>query len=253
MEMRHLTIAGLAISALGAAAFGASPFMNVDRSNMPVFTANDIGLEAIDIVTGEVAFSSFGAGPRDNFKTTYSSVLNTDGNPWASGDTLANGSGFQTALGGAFFDDFAKVSVAGSRTADALNNIRFVGGASVAGGVLFFDFFDSNEQFVDGFGVQLPQGGAFIWTIGLKPTPEFPDFILKPEAGFLQIAAGENNTAIWFQSELPAIGGNIGTPGAGTGSFDTTVYMFELNNIPTPGALALFGLAGLASARRRRA
>ena len=244
MEMRHLTIAGLAISAMGAAAFGASPFMEVDRTNMPVYSAADIGLEAIDMATGEIAYSNFGATPRDNGKTTYSSMFD--------GFTFSVNSG----VGGAIFDDYAKIGF-GARTGDALNNIRFAGGVALAGDVGFFDFFDTDGNFVDGFGVTFPQGGNFIWTIDLKAGPgEEP--IVKVGAGFLQLSGGENNAITWFTAGGNAgqVGSNMGFVGEDpgiTGDFADTVYAFELNNVPTPGAIALFGLAGLASARRRRA
>ncbi len=49
--------------------------------------------------------------------------------------------------------------------------------------------------------------------------------------------------------------GNIGwvdAPPPGLGGGDLIITPFEVDNIPVPGALALFGLAGLARTRRRR-
>ena len=70
-------------------------------------------------------------------------------------------------------------------------------------------------------------------------------------SGFMQIAGddGTNNgsgfatTLRWFETDEAVDVGSNDAP---------TIFAFQMNGVPTPGAVALFGLAGLAATRRRR-
>ncbi|TVQ82259.1 MAG: hypothetical protein EA380_00590, partial [Phycisphaeraceae bacterium] len=153
-------------------------------------------------------------------------------------------SAFAAASGPGGFDDY--VSTAGNDI--ILEEFRFVGGVTAAGGVLFFDFFDNAQNFVDGFGLQLPQAGNFIWTITLNVP------IIVPNAGIVQAffnndpGIGPVTSGQWFLSDsATTVGSDSRTfGGAAGGAFQ---HSFELSGtvIPAPGALALMGLAGLAA------
>ncbi|MBL0927739.1 MAG: hypothetical protein IBJ11_08820 [Phycisphaerales bacterium] len=128
-----------------------------------------------------------------------------------------------------------------------LSAIRFVGGVTAANGVLFFDYFDSGGNFVNGFGVQLPSAGDFIWTITLAPAT-----IQVATSGFMQITANTGTNGRWFfTTTAPTVGGNAIGTGTGAGLTPQRYNAFELS-IPSAGTGALFGLAGLVGLRRRR-
>lgn len=134
----------------------------------------------------------------------------------------------------------------------SMEQFKFVGGVDVVGGVMFFDFFDVTGAYVDGFGVQLSSAGNFIWTITLG-TP-----MNIASGGYVQASVDDEDLAgvgsfaasQWF---LGNNGATIGDAGAPEASPDFN-YNFEIIGVavPTPGSLALLGLGGLATVRRRR-
>ncbi len=156
---------------------------------------------------------------------------------------------FSPATGNVGLDDYASIA-----TDDiVLTSFRFVGGVGASGepgGSMSFQFFDSDETFVDSFGINLPQGGAFTWTITLN------DPITIPANGLVQAVVGEGFTGRWFLgATAPTIGSNDPEIGGAELADGTPLsHRFELNGVlvPTPGSAALLGLAGLAAVRRRR-
>lgn len=165
------------------------------------------------------------------------------------------GAGFQAfPVGGPSlgFDDYDSIATGG--TID-VQSYRFVGGVNVAGGVMFFEFFDSTSTFVDSFGVALPQAGNFIWTITINT---FPGGVVIPDAGIHQVvtddvgAFGPAALGQWFLSDAnPTIGTSNPAIGGAAGGFS---HKFEINGefVPAPATAALMGLGGLVAARRRR-
>ncbi len=130
-------------------------------------------------------------------------------------------------------------------TPNARYNV-FVRGGSVAGSVGWSDNFLGNYTFADG-GVAVPGGvgsanniasGTYAW-------------------GFNSAQWTNGNLGI-FNSSAAGISGSAGTwsiqiydwVGADSGSLLS--WTLNVNEVPAPGAAALFGLAGLAGLRRRR-
>lgn len=223
--MRTLSVA--CVLAMAGSAF-AIDTINIDRSTMLL----DNGVYTIQATPMDQAIpTSRSAGP------VYSNL-----DPGPNGYVAA-----PAASGTGGFDDYVSTLAPGNVT---LAEFSFVGGTSVVGGAVFFDFFDANQNFVDGFGVQLSQAGNFIWTITINVPFDIPG------AGLVQVFFDDgsvisNAPGQWFLGDA---GPTIGTEdsflgGAGNGTFS---HNFELVHIPAPGAIALMGLAGLAATRRRR-
>ena len=125
---------------------------------------------------------------------------------------------------------------------ELLTQFRFVGGVTVANTSLRFTFADSAAVELSSFTVALPQGGNFNWTITLTEA----DSIDVANIGSLTIAGVDGAVGRWFLTSTPA---SVGSQTPVTGAF---IHAFELTTVvPTPGALALLGLAGLAGRRRR--
>lgn len=153
---------------------------------------------------------------------------------------------FAAATGNIGFDDYSSIA----EDDIVLTSFRFVGGVQQAGGTMSFQFFNAAEEFVDSFGITLPQAGNFIWTITINSE------VIIPAGGILQAEVGEGFTGQWFLgSTIPTIGTNDPEIGGGELADGTSLsHRFELNGtlIPTPGAVALLGMAGVAATRRRR-
>lgn len=224
MKNQITAIAALTLSC-GIASAGPVNAGQIDRSNYQLYNAysND-SRGALNSV-----FSDLEPGP-DGFV--------------AFDDTLIDSNGELEVAGVA---DYSSVSNADI----VLNQFQFIGGVDQAGGVVFFDFFSSAGDFIDGFGVQLPEAGDFNWTIDLDTAIEISS------AGLVQMSiddedlAGAGSTAAgrWF---LGNAGATIGDSGLAEADPDFN-FNFALNTaVPAPGALALFGLGGLAATRRRR-
>ena len=86
-----------------------------------------------------------------------------------------------------------------------LTSMRFAGGTTVAGGILWFDFYSdrSMTNLVNYTGVQTPQSGDFVYTVTLG------NAITIPDAGVLEISANTGTTGHWYGGSVaPSIGTN---------------------------------------------
>lgn len=207
-------IAGLSIAGIASAAPITGDFNMLDPS---MYTLTATPLDSADAGRGELDPSFYSA---------------IDG-PYTA---------FAAATGTIGFDDY------GTDAEDdiVLTSFRFVGGVAEVGGTMSFQFFDADENFADSFGITLSQAGNFIWTITLNSE------VIVPANGLVQAVVGEEFTGQWFLgSTAPIIGTNdLEIGGNGT----TSSHRFELNGVlvPTPGAVALLGMAGVCATRRRR-
>lgn len=222
--MKRINQPIIALVAVGMFSAPALAGFTVDHSNYPIYSdGNGVTITATPIGEGYGGV----AGP---FAPIYDSI------PGFAGSFTGAGPG------GFLFDDYTSTAAPGTY---GLTKVMFVGGVDVAS-VLFFDFFDTGGSFIDGFGVGLGPG-LFVYTITAGGNP----FVLADEAGSMMMTPDPLATLTWFFSPGAAIGSNIGVPGSETGSDLDTIYSFALF-IPSPGALALLGVAGLLGAPRRR-
>lgn len=161
---------------------------------------------------------------------------------------------FSPAAGVLGFDDYDSIVEADSFL---LGSFSFVGGLSTSG-ALRVEFLNAQNVVANQFTVNLPAGNN-IWTIDLALNPKDSTFLV-PSAGVVRLTSIAGATAParsgqWFLSTTaPAIGTQLTTFGttAGTASSGFS-HRFELQQVPTPGALALAGAGGLLLSRRRRA
>jgi len=151
-------------------------------------------------------------------------------------------------------DDYNKF-VPGQSTVYTMDHFQFIGGVAQPGQVMFFTFFDSNGSYVSSFGVQLPYGGGYIWTI----TGAGGGSMGRPVhfGGFVQMWADDGSvvvlsTGIWYlNSDAPTVCTTGPTyPGLTVGG----VYLDHKFAIlvPEPGTLALFGMGIMTLVVRRR-
>ena len=215
----------IAITTLVAAAGLASADVNLesvqDRSGYQMFnaTATEIGTQSRGGV-GPTQYDNIAAGPGGYVAFPASNV-----NP----------------IGVADYQSVATNNI-------ALDEFQFVGGVDALGGTVFFDFFDANGAFVDGFGVSLSQTGNFIWTITT-------DGLFEAAAGgFVQMTVDDGGFVVpnaqWFLSDgAAAIGDALLEDAGGGNNFNFALVGSE---VPAPGAVALLGLSGLVASRRRR-
>jgi MYXO-CTERM domain-containing protein len=234
-EMR-VTPSVLAIAlASGVAATGSAQTpISVDRTGYDIFDSSQITITATSL-------SSWSESERQG-NDVYSS-LGTDGT-----------FGFSSTSTGpsALIDDYTGDGSAGNIF--RLRFVTFVGGVSNAGDIIYFDFFSVQGLFISGFGVMMPNTLNQVWTFNVNSGTTQPvgsNQIDVLNSGFLQIAGDDgslNDSGLatnlrWFETnEVVDIGSNDAP----------TIFAFQVTGVPTPGAVALFGLAGLAAVRRRR-
>ncbi|MDA0803737.1 MAG: hypothetical protein O2819_08315 [Planctomycetota bacterium] len=128
--------------------------------------------------------------------------------------------------------------------AEQLLSFRFVGGVDTADSSLRFTFWNAaGDTQVSTFDVTLSQAGNYIWTITLDAA----DNILAPQNGWMEVTGVDGATGKWFLTTTAA---SVGSQVPVSGDY---IHAFEMttSGVPAPGALALLGLAGLVSRRRR--
>jgi uncharacterized protein (TIGR03382 family) len=150
-------------------------------------------------------------------------------------------------------DDYSAAAPLGD--SNRVWSFTFVGGVAAANGVLDVFFLDTGAigpaNVVSSFGVMLPRAGDFIWTITFNPAIAPRPTIAQN--GGVQIQSRTGTAGRWFfTGTAPSVGGNDVGVGTGAGLAPQRNQAFEIVTIPTPGAAALLGLAGVALARRRR-
>lgn len=219
--------AGLAVASSASADLTDAPHANLLSSEHYSITATPIDGPDLAGVFG-TAYSNMDAGP----------------NGYVA---------FPAASGYVGFDDYDSIGTSG--TIDVAT-FRFVGGVDVAGGVMFFEFYDTSSAFVDSFGVALTNPGNFIYTITITA---YPGSVIVPEAGVAQMyidGAGDFGPAANGQWFLGDAGPTVGTQSSAIGSDSSGQFAhnFEINGdyVPAPASVALLGLGGLAATRRRR-
>ncbi len=222
MTRTLIVAAGLALASSASADLTGGPRTNMLNSGQYSITATPIGGPDIAGVFG-TAYSNMNASAAGGF------------------------SAFAAATGAVGFDDYDSIGTSG--TID-VSTFRFVGGVQQAGGIMFFDFYDTNSAFVDSFGVALTNAGNFIYTITINT---YPGGVVVPEAGILEVTVGAGFTGQWFLSDAaPTVGTQSNTFGGASGG--ALSHKFEINGdyVPAPASAALLGLGGLAAIRRRR-
>lgn len=206
--MRIILTAALLAAAAGTSL--AAPQGIVDHGNVPLLGPSHATAAPLDSVTvdrsADVMFANMGAG--------------------------AGYAAYGAATGVIGWDDYVSVA-AGPLD---LTTVKFIGGVTVAGGIVWFDFFDyAGANWINGFGVQLPQAGNYIWTITLGSV-----YTVDP-TGILQITADTASGTLgqWYLSDaLP----NVGTqdPNFGYAPPPYTAK-FELRALPTVSGPFCFG------------
>lgn len=216
---------GLAVAVMAASAVADDlPWISSDK------------LTAQDLMSGEIVFGQ-GVNLKDFGKQTYDSGIGND--------TVSSGPIVGSLSGSAIMDDFTKKS--NDSAGGTLSLFQFMGGA-VQDGVLGVRFWDDNMNLVSGFQLVLPVTGEYIWSFDVRELG-----IDKPDSGFVQIDYQGKGEFTWLWTDALNIGFNDWDPGNQDGSTNNTLYAFSMWNLPAPGAIALFGLAGLVGTRRRRA
>jgi len=127
----------------------------------------------------------------------------------------------------------------------ALEQFVFVGGVTNAGEIAFFNFYDSGGTHVNGFAVQFPVGGPYIWTIGLSSPFSIPGagrVIMTTDDGSFQV----NSSGQWYSSDQAILGSNDptsmivdGVPVDHLGPANPNIMAFELRgsmSTPTAGS-----------------
>jgi len=278
--MVKLVSAVALLAAAGAAQAAFFEVRSVDTSSLgsPISTSSalfqstaagnsTIGGPSADAIEGNQA--SWGLASAANQALAYDSYVAIDVGPSFGGDIDVKGDGFQANPGdlssiGNPFGAANSISAlwfmdpAGPRPiVGSVNNALFGGADALFVGR--FTFRATGGAIPNGT-LTLGQNGVAIdirdpGTLGVgSPATDtlilnFTSFNTPVQIGL--DAGSLTNHAAAYEYELRTVVTNVGPFGAGTARFQ--VHDMYIVQIPTPGATALLGLAGLAAIRRRRA
>ena len=170
--------------------------------------------------------------------------------------SLAGTLAVQSFTGGVVSADDYNLNLPVPPVVPPMDHFQFVGGVSAPGEVLFFTFFDSMGSYMSSFGVQLPYGGGYIWTITGAGGGSMNRVV--GDKGYTQMWADDGtvvvlSTGIWY---LDTSAPTVGTTGPTLPGFTTTGgavlnHCFSIL-VPEPGTLALFGMGVMTLVVRRR-
>ncbi|MEE9294114.1 MAG: IPTL-CTERM sorting domain-containing protein [Phycisphaerae bacterium] len=195
-------------------------YIPVDHTNTPIYTVDDVNM----------VWAPIGLG-RDTPGTAL---------PQLSGPVYSNmssGSGFVAFQPAANWGADDHDSIKTTTDLANMDGFRFVGGVVTAYDIMLVDHFEDDATtqcgvgaIVDSWGLQLPYGGNFIWTITQLGLVPLPDNGWVQMSSLPYVGAG---TGQWFMSDAKP---NIGTQrndcgGASGGAFS---HKFELSNILVP-------------------
>ncbi len=227
--MKTLALCWAVVGFAAAVANGESLVRGRDRSDAPIYTS--VSAEPIES----------GAGPMPRLAPYWNMALAT---------SLYSVS---AAGGGVSVDDFY-VGWVNDYSTWQLREFKFVGGVAQANTVLFFTFLTPNFAPLESFGVRLPNGGNYIWTVDIPP----PWAQRYERRGLLMMWAdtglfGPPATGTWFMdTETPRRGTTGPTlPGFTNGSGVPLNHKFAFIPEPTSITLLAAGLLVVITQRRR--
>ena len=227
--------------------------------------SKNVGISALSIiaVAGTASAAPLTQGPHtnllsaDQYTLTKSSLsaggTTTKAPPSViySEDWELNGNLYAVSAGSGqvSFDDY---TTTGAGPTDVMTKHRFAGGVAAAGQVIFFTFFTATSfAFATSYGVQLPAGGAYLWTITMG-TPR-----IIPSNGIVAMWADDGSVVTpsvgtWYLSDLAPTIGSTGASFPGFTASGAPLNHIQQIETPAPAGLALLGLGGALAARRRR-
>jgi hypothetical protein len=265
----------IALLLVAAAATAANAQINVVNNNNPALfaaalqggasgiTVNAINLNGHSLASGEMTTGFFNAVGPNNYGLVGGGIVMSTGNAaqYGSGpNTVGNATTNYGAVGGAFENGLLS-PITGFNDHRDVTTIEVLFTPDVGVSTIGFDMvFGSEEwaefvgsQFNDGFGIYV-NGVNRASHLGLPININHPSMGNIPETELDGVIINGNGAGFNFLAPVnPGLNSLIFVLGD-TSDFvlDTTVYIQNFG-IPTPGAVAALGLAGVFASRRRRA